>query len=342
MIEQQDTTFQAFSEVQMHSADSAVRPKHHVLTPAEVVSWLPKDATPEQMDSAIQLHIKPSEVHWSTMPDTLHMPGEPRPKSFRDISLPTYYKQSFFSGDSLYHPELPAGRPGVAGDPVPYTLAGDNFFVGLLLACFVIAVVAISKSRRFMSRQAKRFFYTAHGTVTQVTETASEIRFQIFLGLQTCLLFALAYFIYSNAYPGEAFMVDPYSAVGVYTGVFIAYFLLKSLLYWFTSWVFFDKKSNEAWMKSFLFTTSMEGVALFPIVVLQMFFGVTMTTVIIYIIVLLLFVKTITFYKSYIVFFKNKGSFLQNILYFCALEIIPLFSLWGALEAVNGYFKINF
>ena len=30
----------------------------HVLTPKEVLSWLPKDATPAQQDSAIQRHIK--------------------------------------------------------------------------------------------------------------------------------------------------------------------------------------------------------------------------------------------------------------------------------------------
>lgn len=342
MIEQQDTTLHAHAEASFAAGDSVPKAKRHKLTPREVVSWLPKDATPEQMDSAIQLHIKPSEIHWSTMPDTLHMPGQPRGKSIRDVSLPTYYKQSFFSGSQYYHPELPGGRPGVGGDPVPYNLSGDNFFVGLLLACFVIALIAISKSRRFMARQARRFFYVTHGKVTEVNETSNEIRFQLFLGLQTCLLFALAYFFYSNAYPGEAFMVDPYLAVAAYMGVFVAYFLLKSLLYWMVSYVFFDKKSNEVWMKSFLFTTSVEGLALFPIVALEMFFGVSPKSAAIYIIVLLVFVKTISFYKSYIVFFRNKGAFLQNISYLCALEIMPLLSLWGALGIVNGYFKINF
>ena len=34
--------------------------QHHQLTPAEVLRWLPKDATPAQQDSAIQAHIRPS------------------------------------------------------------------------------------------------------------------------------------------------------------------------------------------------------------------------------------------------------------------------------------------
>ena len=81
------------------------------LTPKEVLKWLPKNATPAQQDSMIQAHIKPSEIHWSNMPDTLHLPGHQPGKSFLDVSLPQYYRESFFSKDSLFHPELKGGRP---------------------------------------------------------------------------------------------------------------------------------------------------------------------------------------------------------------------------------------
>ena len=93
--------------------------RHHELTPAEVLSWLPRTATPEQMDSAIQAHIKPSQITWSQCPDTLHLPGWPAGKSYERYSLPQYYKESFFSKDSLFHPELQGGRLGVAGTPMP-------------------------------------------------------------------------------------------------------------------------------------------------------------------------------------------------------------------------------
>ncbi|PTL33833.1 DUF4271 domain-containing protein [Prevotella sp. oral taxon 376] len=311
-------------------------------TPREVVGWLPENATPAQMDSAIQLHVKPSEIHWSQMPDTLHLPGHPRSKSVRDIGLPTYYKESFFMKDSLFHPELPGGRLGVSGDPIPYAIANDNFFASLLIGCFVLALVAFSQSRKFISRQAKNFFFVPHEHVTQIPETANEIRFQVFLVLQTYLLLALFFFFYSNAYVGEAFMLAPYPVIAIYTGIGFAYFLLKVFLYWFTGWVFFDRRNNVQWLKSFLFIVSMEGVALFPIVVLQAFFGVSMQTTVVYAIVLLVFVKMLTFYKTYIIFFRKKSSFLQNILYFCALEIIPMLALWGVVITINSYLKINF
>ena len=311
-------------------------------TPREVVGWLPENATPAQMDSAIQLHVKPSEIHWSQMPDTLHLPGHPRSKSVRDIGLPTYYKESCFKKYSLFQPELPGGRLGVYGDPIPYAIANDNFFASLLIGCFVLALVAFSQSRKFISRQAKNFFFVPHEHVTQIPETANEIRFQVFLVLQTYLLLALFFFFYSNAYVGEAFMLAPYPVIAIYTGIGFAYFLLKVFLYWFTGWVFFDRRNNVQWLKSFLFIVSMEGVALFPIVVLQAFFGVSMQTTVVYAIVLLVFVKMLTFYKTYIIFFRKKSSFLQNILYFCALEIIPMLALWGVVITINSYLKINF
>ena len=34
-------------------------------------------------------------------------------------SLPLYYRESFFSKDSLLHPELSADQRGMAGDAIP-------------------------------------------------------------------------------------------------------------------------------------------------------------------------------------------------------------------------------
>ena len=343
MIQQADSTALGHAgEAGIGDEATLSAKQHHQLTPREVASWLPKNATPAQLDSAIQLHIKVSEIHWSQIPDTLHLPGHPRGKSVRDIELPTYYKESFFMKDSLFHPELSAGRPGISGDPIPYAITNDNFFTSLLLGCFILALVAFSQSRSFIFRQAKNFFFVLHDNVTQISETANEIRFQVFLVLQTYLLLAFFLFFYSNTYVGETFMLSPYPVIAIYTGIGFAYFLLKMFLYWFTGWVFFDKKKNRQWLKSFLFIASMEGVALFPVVALQAFFGLSMQAAVIYAIILFVFVKILTFYKIYIIFFRKEGYFLQNILYFCALEMIPMLALWGVIVATNSYLKINF
>lgn len=48
-----------------------------------------------------------------------------------DVQLPQYYREGFFSKDSLFHPELPGGRFGVAGDPVPYSIHNDSVITSI-------------------------------------------------------------------------------------------------------------------------------------------------------------------------------------------------------------------
>ena len=95
-------------------------------------------------------------------------------------------------------------------------------------------------------------------------------------------------------------------------------------------------------MKVRLFLVSMEGVALFPIVMLLSYFDVSMKSAVIYAIVVILLVKLLTLYKAYAIFFRQTRSFVQIILYFCALEIIPMLALWGVFGLANNHFKVNF
>lgn len=321
--------------------DSVVQ--HHPLTPAQVLSWLPRTATPAQQDSIVQVYFKPSEICWSDRPDTLHLPGHDKGHNLLDIQLPQYYREGFFSNDTLFHPELPGGRYGVAGDPVPYSIHADNIITMLLLGCFIFAVIAFANTRSFFQRQVKHFFYMPHEGTTEVTETANEVRFQVFLVLLTSLLLSLLYYFYTIHYVGDTFVLQTqYHLIAIYMGIMVGYFLLKSLAYTMVSMVFFDGKRNGQWVKTLLFIAAVEGVLLFPAVILRAYFDMAIQNVVIYFTVVLIFVKLLTFYKCYTIFFRQKVVQLQIILYFCALEIVPLLALWGTLVMTADNLKINF
>ena len=95
-------------------------------------------------------------------------------------------------------------------------------------------------------------------------------------------------------------------------------------------------------MKALLFITSAEGVLIFPAVLLQSYFDLSINTVAIYSIIMVVFVKLLTFYKSYTIFFREIPFFFQIILYFCALEAVPMATLIGSLAITGNYLKINF
>ena len=117
---------------------------------------------------------------------------------------------------------------------------------------------------------------------------------------------------------------------------------MKAILYSISGWVFFDKKKNVQWLKAYLFLISCEGVALFPMVMLLSYFELSLQVAVIYTLVVLGIVKILSFYKTYLIFFKRNGVFLQIFLYFCALEVVPLLALWGGLVLISHYLKINF
>jgi hypothetical protein len=190
---------------------------------------LPATATPWQQDSALRANYKYQDIDWAARPNPLRTPTtKADPKAGDFVSHPMYYSHSLVQPDSIYRPECVSYRHGVAGDPVPYTIAGDSLITSILLACFIFAAVAISASGNFLQRQLKSFFRVQREGTTEITETSGELRFQLFLLAQTCLLFSLVFFFYTGNYAGTSFTVPQYLTVGIYTGVLLLYFGVKA------------------------------------------------------------------------------------------------------------------
>lgn len=323
-------------------SDSAVV-QHRPLTPAQVLSWLPRDATPAQQDSAIQSRFKPSEIHWSEHPDTLHLPGHSPGVDLMNADLPQYYKESFFSKDTLFHPELPGGRYGVPGDPIPYTVRNDNVITSILLACFIFAIIAFSNARHFIVRQARRFFYVPSEGVSEDTETVNEVWFQLLLVFITGLLVSLLFYFYTLYFISDTFVLrSQYTLISIFLGITLVFFAIKIGAYAIVNLVFFGSKKNQQWIKSLLFIISVEGLLFFPAVLLGGYFDLDIKWVTFHVILSLIIVKLLTIYKCYMIFFRRNVVKLQIILYFCTLEIVPLLAFWGVLVLTANSLKINF
>ncbi|MDE6354852.1 MAG: DUF4271 domain-containing protein [Prevotella sp.] len=338
---QQDTIKTNTAAGHAAKADN-IRPSHR-LTPADVLSMLPADATPEQQDSAIQAVFQPAEIHYSDQPDTLRLPGQKADEETAMTGGLGFADDMFARTDTLAYARMAGNVNGVAGDPVPYTVRGDDLITGLLLAGMVLVAVSLSNSRRFIARQLKNFIYVPRNGESSITETSSEVRFQLFLVLHTCLQFSIFQYFYTQHYVGETFILESqYHLIAIYFAMFAGYFITKALLYMAVNTVFFGIRKNMQWMKSQLFITSSEGVLLLPVVLLQVYFDLPIQNVVVYFIVVLILVKILTFYKCHFIFFRHTGRFLQIILYFCALEIIPIAAFWGALVITGNRLNINF
>ncbi len=267
-------------------------------TPYQVLRLLPKDATPAQQDSAIQAWFAPEEIHYSEQPDTLHLPGEGIPRDLRDVSLPKYYRENFFSNDSLYHPELDAGRYGVAGDPVPETMSNDSLLSGLLILCFLVMTFAFSRISGFIGRQLKDFFYVQKGEHT-MPETGDEINIQILFSIITCLTISMLYYLYTIATGNDTFIFSTeHMLLAVIFLVVLGYFLLKYVLYMVVNNIMFSASKNKKFLTSLIFLIAMEGVLLFPVLLLRAYFHFALQSAMIYTFGALIFIKILTIYKT--------------------------------------------
>lgn len=310
-------------------------------TPYQVLRLLPKDATPAQQDSAIQAWFEPGEIRYSEQPDTLHLPGHGIPRNLMAVDIPQYYRENFFSKDSLYHPELDGGRYGVAGDPVPYTIKNDDILTGLLLFSFLLIVITFAHSSTFLVKQFKDFFRNPRGETN--IETGTEIKVQLVFVVLTSVMLSLLYFFFAKTWIADTYILSSeYTLLAIFGVVFAVYFFLKFWLYEFINKIFFGRRINKKILTSNLFIVSLEGVALFPIVLLLSYFSLSPQNAALYCILVVVFVKILTFYKTNTIFFRQNADVLQIILYFCALEIVPLIILWGGLAFIANNLKVNF
>ena len=268
-----------------------------------------------------------------------------RPKKQKKFQLTDFKfaEEGYFKGNKYFKLGRGNGHPnGVSGIPAPYAVSNDNVIAAMLLGCFVMEMVAFSLSRNFIERQVKSFFRVSRSKESMV-EADGELRFQTILVAQTSLLFSILYYFFVHELrTGKLSSGSQLGAIGCFFCVFIAYFLFKNLIYGFVNWVFFDRKNNGQWRRMQVFLSSLEGVLLFPIVLLQVYFSLSLQAAMIYTLFVILFIKMLAFYKSYTIFFKRMGASLQIILYFCALELMPLMVLWGVLFITDNYLIINF
>mgnify|MGYP002625735393 CR=1 FL=1 len=210
---------------------------------------------------------------------------------------------------------------GEAGVAVPYSVRSDDVLSLSLLLCFVLFVVSLSGSRHAVARQLK-WFFRPRLTDEDVQDTWSW--FTVAMVFVDCVLLGLLTFILVSEWLLPQLDVEHPALFTALLGVlFLVYFLVKWLLYTIVNNVFFDGKKCLLWNKSFLMLITMEGVLLLPLALLVVYFNLSLEKATWCVVFVLILNKMLAFFKMWMIFFRQNGRFIQNILYLCALEFTP-------------------
>ena len=202
---------------------------------------------------------------------------------------------------------------------------------------FFLMVWTIARGWRFLMMGMKDFFRDRVRDNLFAERTDTEMNGRIFLFFQTCFLLGILFFDYTQERMTEVFNnVSPYLILGVGVGSCCLYYLLKVLLYACVNNVFFDRERASRWTEAYLLSVFVLGMALLPLVLLVVYFDLSFGNLRVLFILILGMAKILLFYKCFRIFFNCLTGGLHLILYFCALEILPLLVLWRALVYANN------
>ena len=232
---------------------------------------------------------------------------------------------------------------GETGRPLPYTIQSDNLLTVSLLVCFCLYLVIIGRFASSIISQLRSFLFTTTPHSDSSSPNTGEVRILVALSVLNCAILSFATFLFATKVSRlHLTAYSPFLFFAATTGLFMLYFLLKWGLYTLVNVEFFGRKKNLQWMHALLLLSACEGILLFPIVLLQFYFDISITFSVIFSVFVLVLNKILTFYKAWQNSFKQNGGFLQTFLYFCALEIITTLAFAAVLQVSVDAFEIKF
>ena len=305
------------------TTSAAAQPDTVVRQPVRTVS-LPIDST-----SVVE---EPEADTTAVVPDSLPL-----------LYLGNEHIDSLLAADSMLFRGNAGYRGSGAGmqaQPLPPALFRNDGVSIALLSCFLLTLLYLASSRRRLSERIKTFFRPKQSTTTSsIAEPETYEWVHLLLGCQLSIIGALLFYSYAR----EQLSVDlinltPLTLLGIYTAVFMTMLIVKQRLYHFVHAIFFTTAERRRWYESYSLLFIIESLVLFPLALLSVYFDLAPEKVSISLAILLLFVKILLFFKSFSVFFGKLKGCLHLILYFCALEAIPLLIAVGILIELTRLF----
>lgn len=220
-----------------------------------------------------------------------------------------------------------------AGDPLSFRLVGDDGIAGSLLLLYLLVVLLVSRFRHSLHLRLKAFFQE------RLRENMFDASFEtlgvgnLLFPFALCFSLGLLIFDYQRVVHAEFFAAQPpYGLLAADVGACLLAYLLRTLLYLFVNHVFFDHDSNARWREAYRFSTVTLSLLLLHLVLLVVFYEMDFKNWLLGFGFSVVLVEMCLIYKTYRIFFGRMLGYLHLILYFCALEILPLFSAWKGVR----------
>lgn len=223
------------------------------------------------------------------------------------------------------------------GEPLPYLLRTDSVVVFVLFFCVILVAYILLNNKKYLSYKLKDLLGNREKNSRYIDITADSMHYSFLLVLHACALWGIC--IYGYLINNSPEFLRPYSPYFLLGLIFcmIIFVLLKSFLYSFINWVFFDKMRNASWIKTYYNVFIWSGLLLLPIVLLLVLGDLSLNIFLYWLLFVVIIMKIVLFFKCFDNFFKNFHGCFHLILYLCALEFLPGVLLWKSIWVTNHF-----
>jgi hypothetical protein len=221
-------------------------------------------------------------------------------------------------------PAAPLAPTGFVGEALASSAQSEAWvFVALLLMAF-LPIFVISSSPAWLSESFKMIFKEKkRASIFSDTSTSDPVFRSILF-----VFFSVAVGLYAFCYFHNANTDFAVSKGIVFCGVTLVFFLVKTLLIRFLTYVFFDSTIIRQATEQYVNILSVCGLVVYPLLVLQIYVVVPIHNYL-NVITALVLILSILFVviKIFRIFFTKIIDLLYILLYLCTLELIPIFGL---------------
>nr|AIF26874.1 hypothetical protein [uncultured bacterium fosmid pJB135F11] len=239
---------------------------------------------------------------------------EPLPDT--TYTIPPLYRESFFAGDSLLHPELTVRPSGLYSQRIVNSFAQED---GVVIAFILMAALLIILFRLGGREIANR----------------NKLLFLIF----PSVAFALsAVLVFPDLTAQTTGAHSSYIVWGILSVCLSATMVFRVILYWMINRVFFTWTQCTLWQKIYTKVLFLETVFSVLLLASILYLSVPFQVVLWMSALLLISPKIMLLYHTKQIFFPDFYGTFQIIVYFCALELMPLLICWYIFVRVMGSF----
>ena len=221
------------------------------------------------------------------------------------------------------------------GEPLPYTLGGDDVIAGVVLLCAALIAVVMKLSWQYFRSTVSTVLFRAPNR-DSMRSTDREMSGMAFLVLQTAVSTAILYFGYLQIHVDRAILPEsPYITLGLTAAATLAYIAVKAVLYSAVNGALFGREGRQQWHKAYLFSVVSTGLLLFPVAALAVFSNLSTATQIVLGFSVFALGKGFLAISCYNIFFRRPALILHLFSYLCALEVAPALMVWRVLLWLN-------